>query len=132
MPTGGGGLAAAAAEKVALNSDLTPKPISFASMWIAQYLAFGLSPHSVMGLDQAGKSIRDATHSPVFLRTTVTVCQRAIRVLARAGVVATHQSRQLTAGSLSFSTQCRAVSVKPKEGKRQEQILEHAPATGLL
>ena len=40
---------AAAAEKVALNSDLTPKPISFASMWIAQYLAFGLSPHSVMG-----------------------------------------------------------------------------------
>jgi len=35
---------AAAAEKVALNSDLTPKPISFASMWIAQYLAFGLSP----------------------------------------------------------------------------------------
>ena len=119
---------AAAAEKVALNSDLTPKPISFASMWIAQYLAFGLSPHSVMGLDQAGKSIRDATHSPVFLRTTVTVCQRAIRVLARAGVMATHQSRQLTAGSLSFSTQCRAVSVKPKECKRQEQILStHRP-----
>ena len=27
-----------------MNSDLTPKPISFASMWIAQYLAFGLSP----------------------------------------------------------------------------------------
>ena len=125
MPTGGGGLAAAAAEKVALNSDLTPKPISFASMWIAQYLAFGLSPHSVMGQrKRANRSgIRDATHSPVFLRTTVTVCQRAIRVLARAGVVATHQSRQLTAGSLSFSTQCRAVSVKPKECKRQDQIL---------